>query len=134
MSMTSKENLHTAIGELAYAIARADGNIQKEEKVKFKDLVQAQIKSGNAFFDVTDIMFQVIEKDKFVSATTAYEWAIKEIRQNSHYLSPDLKDTFIRILEAVAKAYPPVTASEAALIDRFKKDIEPIEGDPVYYN
>lgn len=29
--MTPLQNLHSAIGELAYSIARADGTIQKEE-------------------------------------------------------------------------------------------------------
>jgi hypothetical protein len=36
-------------------------------------------------------------------------------------------------MEKVAKAYKPVTIDEMSLIEKFRKDIEPIHGDPVYY-
>jgi uncharacterized tellurite resistance protein B-like protein len=131
--MTPKENLHYAIGELAYAVAKADGKIQKEERRKFAGIVAAELLMHDNDFDVSDIIFQVMDKEKFVTAKDAYDWAMKQIRLNSHYLSPELKKTFIRVMEKIAKAYPPVTIDEAKLIDRFKKDIEPIHGDPVYY-
>lgn len=131
--MTPQQNLHTAIGELAYAIARADGAIQKEERKKFHDIVAAEIHCKDYDFDVSDIIFQVLEKDKFIDSKTSYDWAMKEIKTNSHYLSPELKETFIKVIEKVAKAYPPVTADEINIIERFKKDIAPINGDPVYY-
>jgi len=131
--MTSIENLHAAIGELAYAIARADGTIQKEERQKFHDIVEAELRCRDFDFDVSDIVFQIMDKDKFIDAETSYNWAMKEIRMNSHYLSPELKETFINVMEKVAKAYPPVTIEESNLIEKFRKDIEPIIGDPVYY-
>ncbi len=131
--MTPQQNLHTAIGELAYAIARADGSIQKEERKKFHDIVAAELRCKDYDFDVSDIIFQVLEKDKFIDSKTAYDWAMKEIRTNSHYLSPELKKTFIRVIEKVAKSYPPSTKEETGLIERFKQEIAPINGDPVYY-
>lgn len=132
--MTPQQNLHTAIGELAYAIARADGSIQKEERKKFHDIVAAELHCKDYDFDVSDIIFQVLEKDKFIDSKTSYDWAMKEIRTNSHYLSPELKKTFIRVIEKIAKSYPPSTKEETELIERFKKEIAPINGDPVYYN
>jgi hypothetical protein len=36
-------------------------------------------------------------------------------------------------MEKVAEAFPPVTEGEQGLISRFKKDIEPLKGDPIYY-
>lgn len=131
--MTPQQNLHTAIGELAYAIARADGAIQKEERKKFHDIVAAEMDCKDYDFDISDIIFQILEKDKFIDSKTAYEWAMKEIKTNSHYLSPKLKKTFVKVIEKVANAYPPLTADEANLIERFKKDIAPINGDSVYY-
>lgn len=131
--MTPEQNLHTAIGELAYAIARADGTIQKEERKKFHDIVAAELYCKDYDFDVSDIIFQILEKDKFIDSKTAYDWAMKEIKTNSHYLSPELKKTFVKVIEKVAKAYPPITTDEINLIERFKKDIAPINGDPVYY-
>ncbi len=129
---TPIENLHYAIGELAYAVARADGKVQKEEKKKFHDIVAAEIRCKDYNFDVSDIIFQIMERDKF-DTPTVYKWAMNAIRTNSHYLSPELKQTFIKVMEKVAKAYPPVTNSENDVIERFKNEIEPIHGDPVYY-
>ena len=132
--MTPEQNLHNAIGQLAYAIAKADGAIQKEETKKFHAIVEAELRCKDYDFDVSDIIFQVLEKDKFIDSNTAYDWAMKEIKLNSHYLSPSLKETFIKVIEKVAKAFPPVTAEEHKLVERFKMDIAPIHGDPVYYN
>lgn len=131
--MTPQQNLHTAIGELAYAIARSDGNIQKEERKKFHDIVAAELRCKEYDFDVSEIIFQVLEKDKFIDTKTSYNWAMKEIKTNSHYLSPKLKEAFIKTIEKIAKAYPPITKEEIDLIEQFKKDIAPINGDPVYY-
>lgn len=131
--MTSTESLYYAIGELAYAIARADGNVQKEEQQRFHDLVAEHLNNKEYSFDVSDIIFQVMTRDK-MDAETTYQWAMNQIKMNSHYLSPELKETFIKVMETVAKAYPPVTIEEQNLIDKFKKDIAPLKGDPVYYN
>jgi uncharacterized tellurite resistance protein B-like protein len=130
--MTATENLHYAIGEIAYAIARADGEVQKEERIKFHNIVEAELRCKDYNFSISDIIFQVLDKDK-TSTTYAYDWAMGQIKVNSHYLSPALKATFIKVIEKIAKAYPPVTLEENSLIERFKKDIEPLHGDPVYY-
>jgi uncharacterized tellurite resistance protein B-like protein len=130
--MTPLENLHYAIGEIAYAVARADGKVQKEERKMFYDIVEAELRCKDYAFDVSDIVFHVMDKDKTDSETT-YKWAMNQIKQNSPYLSPKLKRTFLTVIEKIAKAYPPVTITEQNLIDRFKQDISGINGDPVFY-
>jgi uncharacterized tellurite resistance protein B-like protein len=130
--MTSLENLHYAIGELAYAIACADGAVQKEEHEKFMNMVEAEMRCKDYDFDVAGIIFQIMERDH-TSVKDAYSSAMNQIQTNSHYLSPELKETFIRVLEKVARAYAPVTIDEIRLIDKFRSDIAPIHGDPVYY-
>ena len=130
--MTPLENLHYAIGELAYAVASADGKVQPEERKRFHDIIAAELRYRHYDFDVSDIIFQIMDKDKMDSETT-YKWAIDQIKLNSHYLSPKLKETFIKVIEKVAKAYPPVTRSEQSIIDRFKNDIAELKGDPVFY-
>lgn len=131
--MNSIENLHYAIGQLAYVVAFSDGKVQKEEKEKFHKIVEQELQNKDYNFDVSDIIFQVLEKDK-INPDTIYDWAIKEIKTNSHYLSPELKKKFISVMESVADAFPPVTTDESSIIDRFKNDIANINGDPVYYN
>ena len=120
--MTPLENLHLAIGEIAYAVAKIDGKVQNEERQKFHNIVAAELRTKDYDFQISDIIFQIIDKDK-MDAETTYDWAMKEIKLNSHYLSPELKLTFLRIMDKIAKAYPPVTSEEKKFIERFKKDI-----------
>ncbi len=130
--MTPFENLHYAIGEIAYAVAKIDGKVQNEERQKFHNIVAAELRIKDYDFEVSDIIFQIIDKDK-MDAETTYNWAINEIKLNSQYLSPELKATSLRILEKIAKAFPPITPEEKCIIARFKMDIEKINGDPVFY-
>jgi uncharacterized tellurite resistance protein B-like protein len=130
--MTPTENLHYAIGEMAYAIARADGAVQREERQKFHDIVAAELRMKDQGFNISDIIFKIMDKDK-TSTKDAYDWAMGQIRVNSHFLSPELKETFIKVIEKVAKAYAPVTIDETDIIEKFKKDIAPLKGDPIYF-
>ena len=130
--MTPLQNLHYAIGELAYTMARIDGKVQKEERNKFHSIVEAELRCKDYDFDISDIIFQILDKDKQDSETT-YKWAMDQIKMNSHYLSPELKETFVCVMEKVAKAFPPITKEERTLLEKFKSDIAPIHGDPVYY-
>ncbi len=131
--MSPTENLHVAIGEIAYAVAMADGKVQKEEREKFHSIVEAELRCRDYDFDISDIIFQIMDKDN-ADAQLAYESAMKEIRVNSHYLSPQLKKTFLQVIEKVANVFPSASKEKALLIERFKKDIDPLKGDPIYYS
>ncbi len=132
--MTPRESLHYAIGEIAYAIAKADGRIQKEERQQFLNIVSEELENHkDDNFDISDIIFRILEKDKS-DTESAYKWAMEQIQLNSHYLSPELKAKFITVVERMAKACAPVTVEEQNILDRFRTDIAPIHGDPVYYN
>ena len=131
--MTPVQSLYYAIGELAYAIAISDGMLQGEERKKFYDIVEAELRCKKYDFDIAKIIFQILSKDK-INSEDSYNAAMRQIRLNSHYLSPELKKTFIAIIEKVAKAFKPVTLEEFELIVRFKNEIKWINGDPVYYN
>lgn len=130
--MTPIENLYYAIGELAYAVAFSDGKVQQEERDKFHAIVSSGLNNQQENFDISDIVFKILDKDK-VASSTVYEWAMKEIKINSHYLSPKLKHTFITTMEKVAEVFPPITDEEMNLLQRFKREMVLIEGDPVYY-
>src|SRR3954466_7549088 len=117
--MTSLENLYYAVGELAYAVAKADGKVQPEEGRKFHDIVNQALAKEKYGFDVAAIIFKIMVKDN-ATLPDSYYWAVKEIRRNSHYLSPALKSCFIEMMEKIASAYPPVTIEEINLIEKFK--------------
>ena len=131
--MSPIENIHYAIGELAFAIASADGKIQEEERKQFHDIVAAELHWKDDSFNVSDIIFQILDKDKLLDAESNYKSALHVLQINSHYLSPELKATAIIVAEKVAKAFPPITDSENKFLARLKKDIEPLHGDPIYY-
>jgi hypothetical protein len=131
--MTQLQNLHYALGELAYAIACADGELQKEERNAFEAIVTEELKKNNFHFHVSEIIFQIMEKDR-TPLVDCYQWAMRQIRLNSHYLSPELKATFKSVIGKIAAAFPPVTIEERALIAMFEKDIDPLVGDPIYYD
>src|SRR5687768_9577536 len=135
LSMTPMENLYYAVGELSYVVARADGIVQPEEKEKFGRLVSAALaQGGSGGVDVSQIIFQLLERKKHYDGETTYNWAMDTIRNSSHYLSPALKEKFTSILQKVAEAYPPVTAEEREILVRFKNDIMPLKGDPAFYS
>jgi uncharacterized tellurite resistance protein B-like protein len=129
--MKPKESLHYALGLLAYAIARADGKIQKEERLCFADIVTTELNRHNEDFNVADIIFQVLDKEEFVTTKDAYDWAMNQIRMNSRYLSPELKNTFISVMEKIAKAYPSASIDSVILLEKFEKDMELIQNDLV---
>lgn len=133
--MTPLENLHYAIGELAYAVARADGQIQKEEKRTFLDIINKELSQAEGYEKTGEIIFKLMEKrEETFDPQSTYDLAMQTIRMNGHYLSPQLKSDFIRLLERIAEAYPPVTREENIILKKFREDIEPIHGDPVYYS
>jgi hypothetical protein len=131
--ITPLQSLYYAIGELAYALAKSDGKVQKEERQAFHNLVTAELKKGHHGYNISEIGFQVLDK-QHATLPEVYEWAVKELRLNSHYLSPELKQAMVKVMEKLAEAYSPVTIGEQSLIDRFKKDMEGLIGDPIYYS
>jgi uncharacterized tellurite resistance protein B-like protein len=133
--MTPLENLYYAAGELAYVVARADGGVQTEERLEFSELLKTLLSEGGSEgVDVSSIIFQLLDRKKSFDSEATYKMAMDTIRLNGHYLSPSLKQKFTRLMEKVAEAFPPVTPEERQIIKRFRDDIAPIAGDPVYYS
>jgi hypothetical protein len=128
--MTPLESLHSAIAELAYATTFSEGELERTEAAKFLAIVASELHNKNYDFDITQIIFEIMVKDR-ISTDTSYNWAMHKIKTNSHYLSPELKGKFIRVMKEVAKAFPP--EEEIGLLERFRKDIGAIHGDSTYY-
>jgi len=131
--MTPTENLYYALGEIAYAVAMADGRIQNDEIKKLHGILESELQVPADSFSVADIIFHIMDKDH-VDAETAYTNAMNQIRLNSQYLSPELKLSFLHVAEKVAQSFPPRLRSEKNMIARFRKDISAVTGDPVFYS
>lgn len=120
--MEGKQNLYYALGQIAYAVAKADGSIQNEEKQKLHDIVLEHIKLHDTEFDISEIIFHVLQKEN-LSFQHAYNWGIKELSKYSYYLTDDMKIDFIATVEKIAYAFDSMTIEEESVIEKFRQDL-----------
>ncbi|MCG8575193.1 MAG: hypothetical protein MI810_09945 [Flavobacteriales bacterium] len=121
--MHGLENIYYAMGEMAYAIAKADGTVQKEERQKIQEIVLEQTKQHNIDFDFAETIFLILEKDD-PDAETSYEWAMQEFDENKIHLTPQLVNQFIVIADRIADAFDLPSKKEDDMVARFKIDIQ----------
>ena len=117
------ENVYYALGEMAYAIAKADGAVQKEERKKVHEIVAEEMRKSNINIDYAETIFQILDKDDN-DAESSYEWAMQEFDENKTHLTPALVDQFIVIVDRIAEAFDLPSDREDALVARFKMDIK----------
>jgi uncharacterized tellurite resistance protein B-like protein len=129
--MEQIQELYYALGELCYAIAKADGVIQKEEKDRLHSILETEFRGRRGGFETTEIIFQILQREG-MDSKTAYDWAIREIKLNSQYVSETLKKHFISVINNVATSFPPGSIEERKLIDDFIRELNNIQGDPVF--
>lgn len=120
----SKQNIHIAMGSLAYAIAKADGIIQTEEKLMLKKLAQKEFELEDIGSEWIENMFKKLETDG-VSIDDAYEYALDTLEANRFEFDFDnsMKIKCVKFMERVAEAFKETSNEEQSIIDRFKRDI-----------
>lgn len=124
--MDGVERLYYALGELAYAVAKADGKINVEERNKLHDIVLKGAKCHDYNFNISEIIFHILQKEKIFTVEDSYKSALREINTCSNYLTDDMKAEFVAVLDKVARAFDSVTIEERNIIDRFRADIDKI--------
>jgi len=123
--MDAKQSLFYGLGQIAYAVAQADGKVQREEREKLHAFLKNEIKNIDGDFDYTDIIFQLLDKEH-IDFETSYKWGIDSMKLGSHKLTHELKWSFLDLLCKVAESYPPSTDREKEIIARFTKDLRTI--------
>ena len=121
--MSPQQHLYYALGQAAYAIALADGEVQKEERQRFHDIMAEELRAEKAGYEISLIVFQAMDKGR-KSKEISFGEALKLIRLYQRYFSPAMKKSFLKVLERVAEAFPPVTRAESELIVTFTGEIE----------
>ncbi len=119
--MEKKERLFLGLGIMAYAVARADGHIDQEEREKLHELVKAETDRNNFDYDLAEITFKVLEKYDGYESSQLPGLAMKEIEIGKEFLQDDMRTDFCAILEKVARAFHPITKEENKLILDFKQ-------------
>ncbi len=69
--MTGTERLYYALGQLAYAVAKADGKINGEERQKLHDIVVKESNCHNHNINVSEIIFHLLDKGDVFNSETA---------------------------------------------------------------
>ena len=123
--MDGRQRLYYALGQLSYAVALADGKIQKEETDKLHEIIQKASEHINSDYDIAEIVFTLQSRDH-TSLEKSYEWAMEEIKLCKHYFKPQLRNDFYYILEAIANSSDGVEKHEERLLDKIQNDIEDI--------
>ncbi len=123
--MEGKQQIYYSFGELAWAVAKADGKVQVEEKHKFQQIMKAESENNDLDFDISEIIFLIMERDT-IPIEHIYNDALKNMRSHSYFLTDDMKSKFVNILQKIAEAFDNASQEELALIERFEKDIASI--------
>jgi len=123
--MDAKQHLYYALGALAYAVAKADGKVQNEEKEKVKEIVANGLKHSMDF-TYTDIIFQLLQKDK-MGFKEVYKWAMNSFELGKYHFTAEMKKDFTNVIQQVADAFPPESKEEEALIANFGNDIQSLD-------
>jgi len=121
--MTGKERLYFGLGLAAFAVAKADGKIDQEERNKLHDIVVNSLNCQDEGINVSEIIFHVLGKHDNFEIENLYDLAIKELTDYKSYLTNDMRSDFPAILEKVARSVEPITPEERQLIERFRSDI-----------
>jgi uncharacterized tellurite resistance protein B-like protein len=121
----SRQNIHMAMGSLAYAIAKADGQIEEKEKEIIRKLSQKEFELNDSDNEWIENMFANLEKNK-ISLDDAYNYALDVLEANRFDFDFDqaMKDKCIRFMERIAEEIDGISTEEQLIIKRFKEDME----------
>ena len=112
--MIKRERLYDAFGELIYAIAKADGEIQDEELKTLEDLL-----SKHPWAKAIKWSFNY-ENEKEHSVDEAYQKAIDVCKENGP--DPEYK-YLLDVMTKVAKAFGGIVPQEKKILDNFRYDL-----------
>lgn len=120
--MDAQQNFFFGFGYIAYAVAMADGRVQKPEQETLHAIVNKGIKSVASDFDYSDLGFEIMEQEH-LDAESSYLWGMDAIKQSGYTLTDALTKILVDTLEKVGEAFPPTSPKEHEYIERFKEDV-----------
>lgn len=112
--MISKEQLYDAFGELIYAVAKADGLIQIEERLTLEKILSDHPWASQIHWSFN------YESTKEIDPLESYEKAIDIFKE--HGPDPDYI-YLLDVLKQVAAASDGIDADEQKVIDSFQSDL-----------
>lgn len=120
-----QQHLYYTLGQLAYAFARTDGQLNKSEKEKLCKIFTDEVQKSEVAFDLSDIIFRIVEKEKKDFEST-YNWAILSFKLGRENISQEIKKQFLYIIKKVVETFPRGDNRQQEFIKRFEKDLAAI--------
>jgi hypothetical protein len=121
--MTPRQHLCYALGELAYAVAKIDGLVVKEERQKLHDIISKELSPIDFNYEIAKIIFETVDKQN-KSAESVFTDAVDTIRSYSDSFDQQLRLVFLRTLEKMERAEPPVNNTQKQLLQKFRQEIK----------
>ena len=121
--MTPRQYLCYALGELAYTVAKADGEVTKVERQKLADIVSKDLSPIDFDFEIAKIIFEMVDKQN-KKLETVYKDAVETIQCFSDSFDDKMKLTFLRTLEKIERAEPPIANAQKELLQNFRQEIK----------
>lgn len=118
--MYETREIHRAIGELAYVIAKAQSGHEIDEKKAFFDIIEREL-DYDAW--AAESRFEILDEKVHPTIDHAYNAAMHDFKVYKDHLTPQLKETTIRVMEAVARVYYK-SEIQQFIIDRLKGDLK----------
>ncbi|TVR81193.1 MAG: hypothetical protein EA412_03520 [Chitinophagaceae bacterium] len=123
-----KQKFYEALGNLAFAIAKADGVIEKKEIKALEEMVTNEIvpfEDGTDEFG-TDIGFYVqfqfdTLEDSFIKEETAYKEFETFVNEHTEFMTPARKSMSLSLVKKVADSYRGINKQERAVIEKLEK-------------
>jgi tellurite resistance protein len=115
-----KQEIYRGIAEMAYVIAKADKGLSAEERIAFQEIIQEELS-----FDSWSALsrFELLDEVTQPSVDVAYNEAMHDFRKYKSYLTAELKEKCLRVMQKVAASCSGFSQKEADILQRFRKDI-----------
>jgi hypothetical protein len=121
--MTPRQHLCYALGELAYALAKSDGKVDRKERLLVHEIMSDELSYDDFNYELGEIVFQMVDKQK-KDVESVYKDALEHIKIHKKAFEPELKLIFLRTLEKIEHAVPPIPKEKKELMHRFREDIK----------
>jgi tellurite resistance protein len=120
----AKENIHRAMGSLAYAIAVADGTIQQKEKEIILQLATKEFRLSDTDSEWINAMFNQLESQQ-IGLNDAYAYAMDILEANRHDYDFDdaTKKQCLTFMKKIADSFGETDYKEKNVLERFESDI-----------
>lgn len=121
-----QKDLYRAMGELAYAIAKSDKVLSKEEREAFLMVIDQDL--GRESWLAKD-RFEMLENQLIqTNIEKTYNHVMYLLKINKDALTGDIVKKFKDVVNSIAQATVQMTEEEKSLLNRFHQDLNAIVG------